>query len=69
LIPFLLSRSVPDLDAVLLLDAAPGARVILFGSQARGETRPDSDLDFLVIEPEVEDRLEEMARLAQVLAP
>ena len=29
--------------------AAPGARVILFGSRARGEERPNSDLDLLVI--------------------
>ena len=53
----------------LLLDAAPGARVILFGSYARKEARPDSDLDFLVIEPEVEDRMGEMARLSEILAP
>jgi predicted nucleotidyltransferase len=37
-----------------LLAAAPaGSRVILFGSHARGETHKHSDLDFLVIEPEV----------------
>jgi hypothetical protein len=29
--------------------------VILFGSAARGELTQDSDLDFLVIEPEVEN--------------
>jgi uncharacterized protein len=36
--------------------AAPGARVILFGSRARGDERPDSDLDLLVIEPGAVDR-------------
>jgi predicted nucleotidyltransferase len=51
-----------------LLDAAPaGSRVILFGSRARGTARPDSDLDFLVIEPKVEDRFGEMFRLRKVV--
>lgn len=27
-------------------------RIYLFGSSARGETRPDSDLDFLVVLPD-----------------
>lgn len=35
-----------------LAAAAPDADVILFGSRARGEARPDSDLDLLVIEPD-----------------
>ena len=43
--------------------AGADSKVILFGSHARGEERPDSDVDFLVIEPEVKDRLEEWARL------
>ncbi len=35
----------------LLLNAAPaGSKVVLFGSHARGDAGPDSDLDFLVIE-------------------
>ena len=38
-----------------ITDAAPGSRVILFGSHARGHVREDSDLDLLVIEPVVED--------------
>jgi predicted nucleotidyltransferase len=34
-----------------LADAADSpARVVLFGSRARGNAREDSDLDFLVIE-------------------
>ena len=48
--------------------AAPGSKVILFGSRARGEERPDSDLDLLVIEPgEVTRRRAETARLKREL--
>lgn len=43
--------------------AASPARVILFGSAARGELTPDSDLDFLVIERKVENRIAEAIRL------
>jgi predicted nucleotidyltransferase len=50
-----------------LAAAAPGAKVILFGSRARGDTRPDSDLDLLVIEPEVTERRAESARLRREL--
>lgn len=39
------------------------ARVLLFGSHARGDAGPDSDLDFLVIERDVPDRHAEMVRL------
>jgi predicted nucleotidyltransferase len=43
------------------------ARVVLFGSHARGDAGPDSDLDFLVIEQDVEDRHGEMVRLGRVV--
>jgi hypothetical protein len=46
-----------------LIDAAPAlAKVILFGSHARGDADEGSDLDFLVIEQDVEDGLAEGIR-------
>jgi predicted nucleotidyltransferase len=47
--------------------AAPSARVYLFGSHARGAAGPRSDLDILVIEPEVENGAEESIRLRRML--
>lgn len=53
----------------LVAAAPPASRVILFGSRARGDVKPGSDLDFLVIEPEVRARREEMVRLRDALRP
>lgn len=54
----------------LLAAAAPaGSTIILFGSHARGDAREDSDLDFVVIEPEVRRRATEMVRLRRALSP
>lgn len=52
-----------------LLAAAPGSKVILFGSHARGQADPESDVDFLVVEPEVKDQFGEEVRLGNVLRP
>jgi len=43
-------------------------QIILFGSQARGDARPDSDLDLLVIKDEVASPRAEAARIYRVLA-
>jgi predicted nucleotidyltransferase len=50
-----------------LAAATDGARVILFGSYARGEATASSDLDLLVIEPEVTAPRAESARLRREL--
>jgi uncharacterized protein len=54
--------------AILVREAQP-ERVILFGSYARGEAQPDSDLDLLVVERDVQHQQAEMARLRRALSP
>ena len=51
------------------LDAVYGdrlERVVLFGSRARGDHRPDSDYDVAVFIRDPESRWDEMGRLAEV---
>ncbi|MBI4578797.1 MAG: nucleotidyltransferase domain-containing protein [Planctomycetes bacterium] len=57
-----------DRAAQALSRAAPaGSEVYLFGSHATGRARPESDLDFLIVEPMVTDRLAEMFRLRKAV--
>jgi len=46
-----------------IVATANPSKVILFGSYARGEADEGSDLDFMVIDPHVENVGEEMVRL------
>jgi predicted nucleotidyltransferase len=71
-----MSKLLPRMDSRELIDevtrrlavAAPGSKVILFGSRSRGEERPDSDVDLLVIQPgKVEKPGAETARLRREL--
>ena len=63
-----IDRSTIDEAARRLLEAAPdGSRVILFGSYARGDADEGSDVDFLVVEPEVADVVAEEVRLRKAL--
>ncbi len=55
--------------AEVLHRAAPDAMIILFGSRARGDARASSDVDFLLVAPEVTSRRKEMARLSRLLRP
>ena len=51
----------------LLVQAAKPNRIIMFGSRARGEEGEDSDLDVMVVEEAVLDRVGEMVRLNRLL--
>lgn len=50
-----------------IVQAAQPSKVILFGSYARGNADEDSDLDIMVIEPQVADSGREMVRLRIVI--
>jgi len=50
-----------------IVETAHPAKIILFGSQARGDGLIDSDLDLLVIEDGVKDTLGESGRLHRAL--
>jgi len=39
-----------------LVEAVDPDRILLFGSRARGDSRPDSDLDLLIVKDSVEPR-------------
>ena len=57
-------------EAVALLRrAADPDKIIMFGSYARDEADPGSDLDLLVVEESVSDPAAEMVRLMRVLSP
>jgi uncharacterized protein len=46
-----------------IVAAAQPSRVIVFGSYGRGDADEGSDLDIMVIQPEVSDKYTEMIRL------
>jgi len=57
--------TMDDIQKVVtrLVNAANPRKIILFGSYARGEETPDSDVDIMVIEDTVEHQGKEMVRL------
>ncbi|MGI8828122.1 MAG: nucleotidyltransferase domain-containing protein [Chloroflexota bacterium] len=62
-----ISTAIEEAVHRLVREANP-RKIILFGSRARGDDTGESDLDFLVILPEIKDRRAEMARLQACLS-
>lgn len=45
---------------------APEAQIILYGSEARGDARPDSDIDLLILLPDFEDKKQYVMRRSAI---
>ena len=63
-----MARELVDEALECLKEAVPvGTTLVVFGSHARGDAREDSDIDLLVIEPDVPDSAAEIIRLSTLL--
>lgn len=50
-----------------IVAVAQPSRVILFGSYGRGDADSDSDVDLLVIKPQIDNEYQEIVRLRQAV--
>lgn len=62
-----IDETIKRAASVLAQEARGPARVILFGSHARGDERPGSDIDFLVVQRDVRSSFDESVRLRSKL--
>jgi predicted nucleotidyltransferase len=67
-----LSKEIEDITQQIVTKYKP-EKIILFGSAARGEIVPDSDVDFLIIKKETPhygaDRIRELSRMIERNVP
>ena len=63
------SVSTETMDEIVerIVALASPVKIILFGSNARDEAKPDSDLDLLVVEKEVTEQYDEALRQDRAL--
>ena len=63
----MLTQETIQIAADRILAVAKPNKVIMFGSYARGNANEDSDLDLMVVEPEVSNKSDEMIRLRSAI--
>lgn len=64
----IVSRKTLDKIVKRLVALASPVKIILFGSYARSEAKPGSDLDLLVVEKEISNQYDEALRLDRALS-
>ena len=55
--------------AKILSERARPYKIILFGSYGRGDPREDSNVDLMIVETDVQDRVAEITRLNRAISP
>jgi predicted nucleotidyltransferase len=63
-----IASTVEEAVDILVREMKP-RRIVLFGSMARGDAGPESDVDLLLIMDKFTSRFAEMRRAREVLAP
>lgn len=63
----LTSQELDEVALRVIRHASAPAKVIVFGSYGRGDADEQSDLDLLVVEPEVSDKAAEYLRLKEAI--
>ena len=59
-------KDIVDIIAETMRSVAPDAETILYGSEARGTARPDSDIDLLVLLPDTFDGMNYVRRRSEI---
>lgn len=66
-----IEKLIKEMTAIIIKEVDP-KQVILFGSQAKGTARPDSDLDFLIVQDHPfgsgQTRRQQMGKIWRLLA-